>query len=159
MNEDGSFTFGYVAEDGSFREETRGVDCITRGKYGYIDPDGKRREFTYVSGLPCDEGAEEGDGFENSNDIVREDPIAPSDRFRTSQVNRVLHGMVVPYTCALLEIYHIRNTNRLLKMCFPLTCRPSNCLLTRFPLKLAPGLAQGPLFAHRTKPVTLLPPL
>ena len=53
------------------REETRGIDCITRGKYGYIDPDGKRREFTYVSGLPCDEGAQEGDGFEDSNDIVR----------------------------------------------------------------------------------------
>ena len=50
QNEDGSFTFGYIAEDGSFREETRGTDCITRGKYGYIDPDGKRREFTYTSG-------------------------------------------------------------------------------------------------------------
>ena len=57
MNSDGSFTFGYVSEDGSFREETRGLDCITRGKYGYIDPDGKRREFTYVSGLPCDTDA------------------------------------------------------------------------------------------------------
>lgn len=90
MNDDGSFTFGYVAEDGSFREETRGVDCITRGKYGYIDPDGKRREFTYVSGLPCDVGEEQGDGFETGNDIVRDDPIAPSDRFRTSQVRKQL---------------------------------------------------------------------
>lgn len=25
-----------------------------RGKYGYIDPDGNKREFTYVSGNPCD---------------------------------------------------------------------------------------------------------
>ncbi len=40
------------------REETRGVDCITRGKYGYIDPEGKKREFTYVSGLPCETGDE-----------------------------------------------------------------------------------------------------
>ena len=85
MNEDGSFTFGYVGEDGSFREETRGVDCITRGKYGYIDPDGKRREFTYVSGLPCDEGEDPEDGFPSDNEVVREDPIAPSDRFHTSQ--------------------------------------------------------------------------
>ena len=83
MNDDGSFTFGYVAEDGSFREETRGVDCITRGKYGYIDPEGKRREFTYVSGLPCDKGDEDLEGV-NENEIVREDPIAPADRFRTS---------------------------------------------------------------------------
>jgi hypothetical protein len=34
INEDGSFTFGYEAEDGSFKEETRGVDCVVRGKYG-----------------------------------------------------------------------------------------------------------------------------
>ena len=80
-NEDGSFTFGYIAEDGSFREETRGVDCITRGKYGYIDPDGKKREFTYVSGLPCDIGDEEQPDEENT---IREDPINPNDRFRTS---------------------------------------------------------------------------
>lgn len=57
FNEDGSFTFGmnmqipifndfcrfyyyyccflgYEAEDGSFKEETRGIDCVARGKYG-----------------------------------------------------------------------------------------------------------------------------
>ena len=84
-NEDGSFTFGYIGEDGSFREETRGVDCITRGKYGYIDPDGKKREFTYVSGLPCDITDEENAGIESQEDnSVREDPISPNDRFRTS---------------------------------------------------------------------------
>ena len=72
-NEDGSFTFGYIAEDGSFREETRGVDCITRGKYGYIDPDGKKREFTYVSGLPCDITDEDVD-LDDDN-LQREDPL------------------------------------------------------------------------------------
>lgn len=54
MNDDGSFTFGYEAADGSFKEETRGTDCVVRGKYGYVDPDGNKREFTYVSGNPCD---------------------------------------------------------------------------------------------------------
>ncbi|XP_034944958.1 uncharacterized protein [Chelonus insularis] len=54
VNDDGSFTFGYEAADGSFKEETRGADCVVRGKYGYIDPDGNKREFTYVSGNPCD---------------------------------------------------------------------------------------------------------
>ena len=87
MNADGSFTFGYVAEDGSFREETRGLDCITRGKYGYIDPDGKRREFTYVSGLPCDTDQEQefddqGFAIEDNDNAIREDPIDPADRFR-----------------------------------------------------------------------------
>ncbi|XP_074108783.1 uncharacterized protein LOC141533679 [Cotesia typhae] len=57
VNDDGSFTFGYEAADGSFKEETRGTDCVVRGKYGYIDPDGNRREFEYVSGNPCDPNA------------------------------------------------------------------------------------------------------
>lgn len=39
VNDDGSFTFGYEAADGSFKEETRGTDCVVRGKYGYVDPD------------------------------------------------------------------------------------------------------------------------
>ena len=56
---------------------------IPRGKYGYVDPDGKRREFTYVSGLPCEIG-EEGADIDEDVDAI-EDPIDPSDRFRTSQ--------------------------------------------------------------------------
>lgn len=57
LNDDGSFTFGYEAADGSFKEETRGTDCVVRGKYGYVDPDGNKREFSYVSGNPCDPNA------------------------------------------------------------------------------------------------------
>jgi hypothetical protein len=53
-NEDGSFTWGYQSEDGSFKEETIGVDCITTGRYGYIDPRGEVREFSYESGIACD---------------------------------------------------------------------------------------------------------
>lgn len=56
-NADGTFTFGYTGEDGSFKEETRGNDCVVRGKYGYIDPEGMRREYTYVTGNPCDPNA------------------------------------------------------------------------------------------------------
>lgn len=61
VNDDGSFTFGYEAADGSFKEETRGTDCVVRGKYGYVDPDGNKREFTYVSGNPCDPNNPEGE--------------------------------------------------------------------------------------------------
>jgi len=39
---------------GSFKEETIGVDCVVRGKYGYVDPDGVKREYEYQSGNPCD---------------------------------------------------------------------------------------------------------
>jgi len=53
-NEDGSITWGYSNEDGSFKEETIGVDCVTHGKYGYIDPTGEVREYSYTSGNRCD---------------------------------------------------------------------------------------------------------
>jgi len=53
-NEDGSITWGYENEDGSYKEEKIGVDCITRGKYGYIDPTGEVREYSYTSGNRCD---------------------------------------------------------------------------------------------------------
>lgn len=51
-NPDGSITWGYENDDGSFKEETIGVDCMVRGKYGYIDPDGNRREYTYQVNSP-----------------------------------------------------------------------------------------------------------
>lgn len=82
VNDDGSFTFGYEAADGSFKEETRGTDCVVRGKYGYVDPDGNKREFTYVSGNPCDPNAaadeEEDDAKEESNEASNEPANYPS---------------------------------------------------------------------------------
>ncbi|XP_065561777.1 uncharacterized protein LOC136028048 isoform X8 [Artemia franciscana] len=69
VNPDGSFTFGYENADGSFKEETRGTDCVVRGKYGYIDPDGVKREFTYVQGNPClltDDDDEQDNDFEDA---------------------------------------------------------------------------------------------
>ncbi|XP_036145824.1 proline-rich extensin-like protein EPR1 isoform X2 [Monomorium pharaonis] len=64
-NPDGSITWGFENDDGSYKEETIGVDCITSGKYGYIDPDGLRREYTYEMGIKCDEQEreEEEEGF------------------------------------------------------------------------------------------------
>ncbi|KZC13592.1 hypothetical protein WN55_05144 [Dufourea novaeangliae] len=64
-NSDGSITWGFENDDGSYKEELIGVDCITRGKYGYIDPDGIRREYTYETGIRCDEEQrdEEENGF------------------------------------------------------------------------------------------------
>lgn len=42
-NEDGSITWGFENDDGTFKEETLGADCIIRGNYGYVDPDGVKR--------------------------------------------------------------------------------------------------------------------
>ena len=47
-NEDGSYTYGYKAEDGSFKLETRHPDGRVIGKYGYIDIDtGKVKVIEY----------------------------------------------------------------------------------------------------------------
>ncbi|KAM7362192.1 uncharacterized protein ACRADG_012987 [Cochliomyia hominivorax] len=53
-NEDGSITWGYENDDGSFKEELIGTDCITKGTYGYVDPDGNKREYHYETGIKCD---------------------------------------------------------------------------------------------------------
>lgn len=53
-HDDGSYTWGYKSGDGSFKEETIGADCITRGRYGYVDPFGEIQEFNYKSGVSCD---------------------------------------------------------------------------------------------------------
>ncbi|XP_013099174.2 bromodomain-containing protein 4 [Stomoxys calcitrans] len=53
-NEDGTIVWGYENDDGSFKEEVIGVDCITKGTYGYIDPDGNKREYHYETGIKCD---------------------------------------------------------------------------------------------------------
>lgn len=93
-NEDGSFTFGYVGEDGSFREETRGVDCITRGKYGYIDPDGVKREYTYTSGLSCENDDEDELQSLNSEDIDVKDTVDPQERFRQTQQEQLAPNQI-----------------------------------------------------------------
>lgn len=79
VNDDGSFTFGYEAADGSFKEETRGTDCVVRGKYGYVDPDGNKREFSYVSGNPCDPNAPKDEDEELPNKQDDDDVRGPAN--------------------------------------------------------------------------------
>ncbi|CAH1131225.1 unnamed protein product [Ceutorhynchus assimilis] len=79
VNDDGSFTFGYEAADGSFKEETRGTDCVVRGKYGYVDPDGNKREFTYVSGNPCDPNAPKDEDDQASENESPENENIPAN--------------------------------------------------------------------------------
>lgn len=80
LNDDGSFTFGYEADDGSFKEETRGTDCVVRGKYGYVDPDGNKREFSYVQGNPCDPNAISNEDEEDQPGKPNEEENIPANR-------------------------------------------------------------------------------
>lgn len=93
VNDDGSFTFGYEAADGSFKEETRGTDCVVRGKYGYVDPDGNKREFTYVSGNPCDPNAPKDQEDESENETDNENVPA---NYPTRPVQLIRRPTVAP---------------------------------------------------------------
>ncbi|XP_073949914.1 uncharacterized protein [Choristoneura fumiferana] len=46
-NEDGSYTYGYEAADGSFKIETKAQNGEVKGKYGYKDDTGKVRVVEY----------------------------------------------------------------------------------------------------------------
>uniref|UniRef100_A0A1L8E3U0 Putative cuticular protein 97eb n=1 Tax=Nyssomyia neivai TaxID=330878 RepID=A0A1L8E3U0_9DIPT len=46
-NEDGSYSYGYEAADGSFKIETKHPSGEVFGKYGYVDAAGERREISY----------------------------------------------------------------------------------------------------------------
>ncbi|CAH2266447.1 mediator of RNA polymerase II transcription subunit 15 [Pararge aegeria] len=47
QNDDGSYSYGYEAADGSFKIETKYPNGDVAGKYGYVDVDGKVREVSY----------------------------------------------------------------------------------------------------------------
>lgn len=49
-NEDGSYTYGYEGADGSFKIETKLATGEVKGKYGYVDEDGKVRIVQYGAG-------------------------------------------------------------------------------------------------------------
>ena len=48
LNTDGSYSFGFEADDGSFRTETRNVHGLVAGKYGFIT-EGKLKVIEYDS--------------------------------------------------------------------------------------------------------------
>jgi hypothetical protein len=69
-NEDGSYSYGYEGADGSFKIETKSANGEVRGKYGYIDSDGKVREVEY--------GANQ-DGFQPTGTDINVAPAAPGN--------------------------------------------------------------------------------
>jgi len=49
INEDGSYTVGYEASDGTFKLETRDTDGNVEGKYGFLDDNGEIKIVEYSS--------------------------------------------------------------------------------------------------------------
>ncbi|XP_014258526.1 adhesive plaque matrix protein-like [Cimex lectularius] len=59
VNEDGTYTFGYEAADGSFKIETRDVLGNVKGMFGFIDQTGELKRVSY--------SASNGTGFQATN--------------------------------------------------------------------------------------------
>lgn len=71
VNEDGTYTFGYEAADGSFKIETRDVLGNVKGMFGFIDDTGELKRVSY--------SASNGTGFQATGNIVRPEQ-APTRR-------------------------------------------------------------------------------
>lgn len=70
-NEDGSYSYGYEAADGSFKIETKAANGEVRGKYGYVDDSGNLREVEY--------GANH-NGFQPSGDGINVAPAGVNNK-------------------------------------------------------------------------------
>lgn len=77
VNDDGSYTFGYEATDGSFKIETRDVLGNIKGMFGFIDENGELKRVSYT--------ASNGTGFQASGNIGNSpaDKIIPSSGYTT----------------------------------------------------------------------------
>lgn len=67
VNDDGSYTYGFEAADGSFKVETRSAQGDVRGKYGYVDETGILKTVEYGAGAI---------GFEADGEHLPEQPIS-----------------------------------------------------------------------------------
>ncbi|XP_037079359.1 larval cuticle protein III/IV-like [Pollicipes pollicipes] len=66
VNDDGSYTYGFEAADGSFKLETRDVNGEVTGKYGYVDANGQQQVFEY--------NANKAAGFSPSSSLIPQPP-------------------------------------------------------------------------------------
>lgn len=73
-NEDGSYTYGYEGADGSFKIETKDANGDVKGKYGYVDGEGKVRTVEYGANKygfqPSGEGITVRNGISNSAKVI-----------------------------------------------------------------------------------------
>jgi len=98
-NDDGSITWGYSNDDGAFKEETIGMDCITHGKYGFTDSNGEKREYSYSSGVRCDP---------DSRKVAHTDPAPPGHGFYDYSENK----FVMPSGRRVTVVVNQRNKAR-----------------------------------------------
>ncbi|KFB39377.1 AGAP000345-PA-like protein [Anopheles sinensis] len=93
-NEDGSYTYGYEGADGSFKIETKLATGEVKGKYGYVDENGKVKVVEYGANKYGFQPSGEGitvppptlvDETTGKDDLLDEDndnvPLAPRQQY------------------------------------------------------------------------------
>lgn len=71
INEDGSYTVGYEASDGSFRLETKDAEGNVEGKYGFLDANGEIKIVEY--------SANNSTGFQSDLELAQVNPLTEAE--------------------------------------------------------------------------------
>lgn len=103
-NEDGSYTYGYEASDGSFKIETKAANGEVKGKYGYVDETGKVRMVEYGANKfgfqPSGEGITVAPiNFNDVKDDVEYEEEQPRQQYiaRPKQVHKPVKSQAIKY--------------------------------------------------------------
>merc|ERR1712223_2116434 len=100
INEDGSYTVGYEASDGSFRLETKDAEGNVEGKYGFLDENGEIKIVEY--------SADNSTGFQSDLELAQVNPLteaeaAPQQADPAFELEKKRHEAVIAFQKAVVE--------------------------------------------------------
>merc|ERR1712038_1606843 len=100
INEDGSYTVGYEASDGSFRLETKDAEGNVEGKYGFLDENGEIKIVEY--------SANNSTGFQSDLELeqvnaLTEAEAAPQQADPAFELEKKRHEAVIAFQKAVVE--------------------------------------------------------
>merc|ERR1719150_1055168 len=100
INEDGSYTVGFEASDGSFRLETKDAEGNVEGKYGFLDENGEIKIVEY--------SANNSTGFQSDLELsqvnaLTEAEAAPQQVDPAFELEKKRHEAVIAFQKAVVE--------------------------------------------------------
>merc|ERR1712223_1868821 len=100
INEDGSYTVGYEASDGSFRLETKDAEGNVEGKYGFLDENGEIKIVEY--------SANNSTGFQSDLELEQVNPLTeaeatPQQADPAFELEKQRHEAVIAFQKAVVE--------------------------------------------------------
>merc|ERR1712001_696861 len=100
INEDGSYTVGYEASDGTFRLETKDAEGNVEGKYGFLDENGEIKIVEY--------SANNSTGFQSDLELAQVNPLteaeaAPQQADPAFELEKKRHEAVIAFQKAVVE--------------------------------------------------------